>query len=350
MMMPLLSSSSVSPVTLGRVFNICLLLGLFFFTVAIVSLFVGTADITFLSVIHDLLPAGVDGHKALTAAERSILFSIRLPRVILAGLAGAALSVAGVVFQALLRNPLADPYILGISAGSAVGAVTGILLGTGTIILGIPGMAFLGAILAVLAVFGIAGTGRQLETSRLLLTGVMVNAFFSAVILFIFSISDHLQLQRAIYWTMGDLSLADNQAIMYTGVVLFLGTAFIYKYARSLNILATGEETALQLGIPVGKTKLLLLTAASLVTAAAVAASGTIGFVGLIIPHILRLTIGPDHRLLLPAALLCGGTFLVFADTMARCLLSPAELPVGVITALCGAPYFLALLRRRSSL
>jgi len=347
--MSFLSSWSIQPVTPGRVFKICLLLLLLFFTVAVVSLFAGAADITLVTAIRDLLPLEADSHKALTPSERSILFSIRLPRVVLAGLVGAALSMSGVVFQALLRNPLADPYILGISAGSAVGAVTGILLGAEIIILGIPGMAFLGAILAALVVFGIAGTGRRLETSTLLLTGVMVNAFFSAVILFVFSISDHLQLQRAIYWTMGDLSLADDQAIIYTGFFLFIGMAFIYRYARNLNILATGEETALQLGIPVGKTKILLLTAASLVTAAAVAATGTIGFVGLIIPHILRLTVGPDHRILLPAAIICGGAFLVFADTMARCLVSPAELPVGVITALCGAPYFLALLRRRLS-
>ena len=347
--MSFLSSWSIQPVTLGRVFKICLLLFLLFFTVSVVSIFAGAADITLLNVIRDLLPLGADGHKELSPAEKSILFSIRLPRVILAGLVGAALSMSGVVFQALLRNPLADPYILGISAGSAVGAVTGILLGAEIIILGIPGMAFLGALLAVLVVFGIAGTGRRLETNTLLLTGVMVNAFFSAVILFVFSISDHLQLQRAIYWTMGDLSLADDQAILYTGGFLFIGMAFIYRYARSLNILAMGEETALQLGIPVRKTKIILLAAASLVTAAAVAASGTIGFVGLIIPHILRLIVGPDHRILLPAAFLFGGTFLVFADTMARCLVSPAELPVGVITALCGAPYFLALLRRRLS-
>ena len=348
-MMSFLSSWSIQPITLGRVFKICLLLFLLLFPISIISLFAGAADITLFSVIRDFLPLGADGHKALTTAEKSILFSIRLPRVILAGLVGAALSMSGVVFQALLRNPLADPYILGISAGSAVGAVTGILLGAEIIILGIPGMAFLGAILAVLVVFGIAGTGRRLETNTLLLTGVMVNAFFSAVILFIFSISDQLQLQRAIYWTMGDLSLADDQAIIYTGAFLFIGMAFIYRYARYLNILATGEETALQLGIAVGETKILLLTAASLVTAAAVAASGTIGFVGLIIPHILRLIVGPDHRILLPAAFLSGGAFLVFADTMARCLVSPAELPVGVITALCGAPYFLALLRRRLS-
>ena len=347
--MSFLSSWSIQPVTLGRVLKICLLLFLLSFTVFLVSLFAGAADIKLFSVISDFLPLGADGHKALTTAEKSILFSIRLPRVILAGLVGAALSMSGVVFQALLRNPLADPYILGISAGSAMGAVTGILLGAEIIILGIPGMAFLGAILAVLVVFGIAGTGRRLETNTLLLTGVMVNAFFSAMILFIFSISDHLQLQRAIYWTMGDLSLADDQAIIYTGAFLFIGMAFIYRYARALNILATGEETALQLGISVGKTKIILLTAASLVTAAAVAASGTIGFVGLIIPHIMRLIVGPDHRVLLPAAFLFGGTFLVFADTMARCLVSPAELPVGVITALCGTPYFLALLRRRLS-
>ncbi|MDQ1278350.1 MAG: Iron transporter [Thermodesulfobacteriota bacterium] len=344
-----LSSWSIKPVTLGRVFKICLLFLLLLFAVSIVSLFAGAADITLINVIRDLLPLGADGHKALTPAEKSILLSIRLPRVILAGLVGAALSMSGVVFQALLRNPLTDPYILGISAGSAVGAVTGILLGAEVLILGISGMAFLGAILSVCVVFGIAGTGRRLETTTLLLTGVMVNAFFSAVILFVFSISDHLQLQRAIYWTMGDLSLADGQGVLYAGFFLFIGMAFIYRYARSLNILATGEETALQLGISVGKTKIILLTAASLVTATAVAASGTIGFVGLIIPHIMRLIVGPDHRLLLPASLIFGGAFLVLADTMARCLVSPAELPVGVITALCGAPYFLVLLRRRVS-
>jgi len=252
-----------------------------------------------------------------------------------------------VVFQALLRNPLADPYILGISAGSAVGAVMGILLGVGAWSLGIPGLAFLGALAAILIVFGIAGREKRRETNTLLLTGVMVNAFFNAFILFVFTISDHVQLQRALNWIMGDLSLADEQALFYTSVFLVLGSVFIYAFARPLNLLVTGEETAQQLGVAVEKTRIALLAAAALITAAAVSASGTIGFVGLIIPHILRLLVGPDHRLLIPTAFFTGGAFLVVADTLARCLVAPAELPVGVITALCGAPYFLLLLRRR---
>jgi len=338
------SSLNVTPF---RVVKLSLLLCLLLLAVAFVSLFTGTADISVRATLREFFPWASFLSGTLTEAEASIIMSVRLPRILLAAMVGASLSVAGVVFQALLRNPLADPYILGISAGSAVGAVLGILFGTaGTWGLGMPGMAFLGALTAILIVFGIAGRTKHKENNTLLLTGVMVNAFFNAFILFVFTISDHAQLQRALNWIMGDLSLADEQALFYTSVFLLLGTVFIYTYARSLNLLVTGEETAQQLGVSVGKTKIALLTAAALVTAAAVAASGTIGFVGLIIPHIIRLLVGPDHRILLPAAFFLGGTFLIGADTLARSLVAPAELPVGVITALCGAPYFLLLLRR----
>ena len=339
--------TSYLAVTPARVVKISLLLCLLLVAVALASLFTGTADISIRATLREFFPWASFLSNGLTETETSIIMSIRLPRIILAAIVGASLSVAGVVFQALLRNPLADPYILGISAGSAVGAVMGILLGVGAWSLGIPGLAFLGALAAILIVFGIAGREKRRETNTLLLTGVMVNAFFNAFILFVFTISDHVQLQRALNWIMGDLSLADEQALFYTSVFLVLGSVFIYAFARPLNLLVTGEETAQQLGVAVEKTRIALLAAAALITAAAVSASGTIGFVGLIIPHILRLLVGPDHRLLIPTAFFTGGAFLVVADTLARCLVAPAELPVGVITALCGAPYFLLLLRRR---
>lgn len=339
--------TSYLAVTPARVVKISLLLCLLLVAVAVASLFTGTADISARATLREFFPWASFLSGGLTEAETSIIMSVRLPRIILAAIVGASLSVAGVVFQALLRNPLADPYILGISAGSAVGAVMGIFLGVGAWSLGIPGLAFLGALAAILIVFGIAGREKRRETNTLLLTGVMVNAFFNAFILFVFTISDHVQLQRALNWIMGDLSLADEQALLYTSVFLVLGAVFIYAFARPLNLLVTGEETAQQLGVAVEKTRIALLAAAALITAAAVSASGTIGFVGLIIPHILRLLVGPDHRLLIPTAFFTGGAFLVVADTLARCLVAPAELPVGVITALCGAPYFLLLLRRR---
>ncbi|HOK06429.1 MAG TPA: iron ABC transporter permease [Syntrophales bacterium] len=341
------SRDTFTNVTPGRIGRLCLLMGLLLAAASFASLFAGTAEISVTAVVHRYFPALPFLTGDLTEAEAAIITTVRLPRVVLAAVVGASLSVAGVVFQALLRNPLADPYILGISSGSAVGAVLGIITGAGAWSVGIPGLAFLGALAAVLVVFGIAGRDRRLEVNTLLLTGVMVNAFFSAVILFIFSISDHLHLQRALHWIMGDLSLADQGGLSYTSLILVLGTVFLYLFSRPLNLLVMGEETARQLGLAVERTKLALLAAAALITAAAVSASGTIGFVGLIIPHILRLALGPDHRLLLPAAFFLGAAFLVTADTLARCLAAPTELPVGVITALCGAPYFLFLLRRR---
>ncbi|MCX7817221.1 MAG: iron ABC transporter permease [Syntrophales bacterium] len=335
------------PVTLPRILKISLVLFLVLVIVSIFSLSTGVARISLLSVLRGLMALPGETIQGITPPEEVIVLSIRLPRVLLATLVGAALSVAGVVFQALLRNPLADPYIMGVSAGAALGAMTGILLSSVTRWFSIPVLAFAGGLFSVGIVFGIAGYKKRLETNTLLLTGVMVNAFFSAVILFVLSISDQFQLQRAIFWMMGDLSGAQAKTIIINFVLLLIGVSFIYSQGRNLNLLVTGEETAAQLGVSVEKTKIALLIAASLITAGAVSASGPIGFVGLIIPHILRVICGPDHRILVPAAFLLGSTFLVAADTLARCLIAPTELPVGVITALCGAPYFLCLLRRR---
>jgi iron complex transport system permease protein len=283
----------------------------------------------------------------LTEAERTILFSIRIPRILLAGLVGASLSCAGVVFQALLRNPLADPYVLGVSGGAAVGAVIAIIIGLGSLPFGIPGFAFSGGLLALLLVWGLSGmAGGRPAMDRTLLAGIIVNAFFSALIMFLVSISSADQIRSVIFWLMGDLAMAEKNDILLAAVFLVFGFAVMIFHARDLNVLLTGMQTALQLGIPVKRTRMLLLVSASLVTGAAVSVAGIIGFVGLIVPHIVRMLFGSDHRLLLPASLLFGGAFLMAADTIARVVVAPAELPVGVVTALCGAPYFAYLMKR----
>jgi iron complex transport system permease protein len=257
--------------------------------------------------------------------------------------------LGGVVFQAMLRNPLADPYVLGISGGSALGAIAGIIIGASSFYLGIPLLAFCGALVTVLLVFAVAGGTRgPLLDNSLLLSGVVVNAFFSAAILFFLSIVNSLELHSITFWLMGDLSRASFYEISLAAICLFVGFLIIYSQARMLNLIVQGEETALQLGVNIERTKQLLLIVTSLITAAAVSMAGIIGFVGIMVPHMMRLVFGSDHRLLLPTAALFGASFLVIADTLARLVLAPAELPVGVITALCGAPYFIFLLKRKS--
>jgi iron complex transport system permease protein len=261
---------------------------------------------------------------------------------------GASLSTAGVVFQALLRNPLAEPYILGVSGGAAVGAILSIILGLSVISLATPLLAISGAALTVFLVFAIGKSKGRTDSTTLLLAGVIVNAFFSAVIMFLLSLSKSSDLHSIAFWLMGDLGAANKMKIALISSFSFFGTGLVYTYARSLNLIVSGEETALQLGIDVERTKTILIIAASAITGFAVAFSGIIGFVGLIIPHVMRMLFGPDHRLLIPAAFFCGASFLVAADTVARTVLPSVELPVGVITALCGAPYFIFLLKRRS--
>jgi len=332
------------PAFLSRIIKINLLLATVLLAVAFVSLLVGTARIEIIGGLKGLLYGWHKGFTGLTPAEKTIIFSIRLPRIIFAGIVGAALSTAGVVFQALLRNPLADPYILGISGGSAVGAIIGIVIGAGFLPFSIPALALLGAVLTVSLVFAIGRT----NPNTLLLAGVIVNAFFSAIIMFLISMSTSAELHNITFWLMGDLSLAASGEIIMTGIFLIIGFAVIYLEARPLNLIVTGEETAMQLGVNVEKTKIWLFLAASLVTGLAVSFSGIIGFVGLIIPHIMRMLCGSDHRLLLPASFLFGASFLIVADTIARTIIPHTELPVGVITAMCGAPYFIYLLRRRT--
>jgi iron complex transport system permease protein len=319
-----------------------------FVVICIVSLSLGSVHIDLIDVLRSLVNS-FTGKVSLSSQEELIIFSVRLPRIIFAGVVGASLSLGGVIFQAILRNPLADPYILGISGGSALGAIIGIVIGAGSFYLGIPLLAFVGALATVFLVFVVAGSVRgPLSDNSLLLSGVVVNAFFSAAILFFLSIVNSMELHSITFWLMGDLSGASAKEIYVAAFCLIAGFVLLYAQARKLNLIVQGEDTAQQLGVNVERTKQALLIITSLLTAVAVSLAGIIGFVGIMVPHFMRLVFGSDHRLLLPVAALFGASFLIVADTIARVVLAPAELPVGVITALCGAPYFIFLLKRKS--
>lgn len=326
--------------------QISALLLLLFVMLSLAALCLGAIHIAPSDVVRAIVSA-LSG-KMPASEEDLILFSVRLPRILFAGIVGAALSLGGVVFQALLRNPLADPYVLGISGGSALGAIIGIVLGASSFYLGVPFLAFSGALITVFLVFIVAGGPRGvLLDNSLLLAGVVVNSFFSAAILFALSIVNSMELHSISFWLMGDLSRVALKEIAVAALCLVACFAILYMQARKLNLMVQGEETALQLGVNVRATKYVLLIVTSLITSVAVSLAGIIGFVGIMVPHMMRLVFGSDHRLLMPAAALFGASFLVVADTLARIVIAPAELPVGVITALCGAPYFIFLMRRK---
>ncbi|MGD8729639.1 MAG: iron ABC transporter permease [Gemmatimonadota bacterium] len=282
------------------------------------------------------------------AATRDIVLRLRMPRVLLALLVGGGLAISGATFQALLRNPLAEPYILGISGGASVGAVLVIALGlaaAGSWVL--PLAAFAGALLAIVLVFRVAtATGRAMDVRVLLLAGVVVAAFFSACIAFILSVSPARTVQSAVLWIMGSLAAASWRSVSLAAVYTIPAALLLMGLARPLNLLSIGEETAHYLGADVEGVKRLSLAIAALVTASGVAVAGVIGFVGLVVPHAMRILVGSDHRALLPLSFLAGGVFLAVADLVARLTLAPTEIPIGVITAFVGVPFFLVLLRR----
>ena len=280
---------------------------------------------------------------------RSILLQLRLPRAALAALVGGALGLSGCTFQALLRNPLAEPYVLGVSGGAAVGAVAVVVSGLGVVLpWTLPAGAFLGALAAMALVLEVArrASPGRMDMRVLILSGVIVGAFFNAVILLLLSLADVESFRSAIFWMMGNLSGADWGSTGLLALLLVPGALAVLSLARAFNLLSRGEEVAFYLGASVQRVKLTAYTAASLMVAAAVAAGGVIGFVGLIVPHAVRLAWGNDHRLLLPASFLAGTAFLLLADTVARLVVAPAELPTGVVTAVAGVPFFVALLLR----
>lgn len=274
--------------------------------------------------------------------EQQLLLELRLPRALSAFAVGGLLALAGALMQTLLRNPLADPYVLGISGGAAVGALGTMLLGLSSFWL--TGGSFLGALLSMLLVFALAHGRGSWTGSRLLLTGVVVAAGWGALVSFILTISGDRELRGMIFWLMGDFSQAGSPRLPL--LVLGMGVALCLPLARNLTLLGRGELQAQALGVDVARLRWLIYFISALLTAIAVTQAGSIGFVGLVVPHMIRLALGNDQRLLLPASVLLGGTLLLCADTLARTVIAPQQLPVGVITALLGVPLFLYLLRR----
>jgi iron complex transport system permease protein len=279
--------------------------------------------------------------------DAQIFFLARLPRGLAAALVGGTLAAAGVVFQGLLQNPLATPYTLGVSAGASLGAMVAITFGASLPFVGVTGASLSGAALAVLIVYSLAqARHRGLSTTVLLLAGVTLNAFFSALILFVQYLSDFAQTFRAIRWLMGDLDVAGYSSMLAAAPFLVVAFAAFAWLARPLDLLTLGADAARSRGVDVAMSQRVAFFSASLATGAAVSVGGPIGFIGIIVPHLVRLVVGAGHRLVLPAATFFGATFLVLCDTLARTLLAPIELPVGIITALIGGPFFLWMLMR----
>lgn len=321
-----------------------LLLGLLLVVAFAVSVGIGAVPLSPAELIAALRGTG-------DPTATAIVHQLRLPRAALAALVGGALAASGATFQALLRNPLAEPYILGVSGGAAVGAVIAIVLGlTAVYPAAIPVAALAGALAAIAIVLRIAASvGRALDTRVLLLAGVVVGSFFSACILLILTLSDAESFRSAIFWMMGSFAGATWSAAGIFALYFVPATLVLMTLSRSLNLMAIGEESASYLGVRVERVKLIAYGVASLLAAAAVAAAGVIGFVGLIIPHVIRLLWGADHRFLLPASILLGAAFLTIADALSRVAAAPTELPVGVVTAFVGVPFFVWLLRARPS-
>jgi iron complex transport system permease protein len=304
---------------------------------------------------RDILGIGVGPSHVLPELEglkASIILQIRLPRVALSGLVGASLAVAGATFQGIFRNPMADPFVIGVSSGASLGAVLAIVLGLQAGFLGlgaVPLMAFTGALGSILLVYSISRVQGRLPVLTMLLAGIAVGSFLSALVSLAVYFSNQ-QIHQVVFWLMGGFSGATWQYVRLAVPYVAVGCAACLVYARDLNAMVLGEDTAVHLGVDTEWVKRALLGAASLLTATAVATSGLIGFVGLIVPHVIRLVAGPDHRVLIPASALAGAAFLVTADAMARTVIAPTELPVGILTSMFGGPFFIYLLRRRKNL
>lgn len=326
-----------------RVIRISLALFLFLIFTILLSMLLGTADVTIVQLWGILA-----GDTEVEEMTKLIVLNIRLPRIIAAGLAGFSLSLGGLVFQAILRNPLADPFILGVSSGGAFGAVLGIMLGF-SFNLGIPLLSFAGAMLTIYLVLVMGQRKMGMESSTILLAGVIINAFFTAIIMFFISTAADDRLHTMLFWLYGDLSQSAYVQFTIIAPVVVMAFIILYGLSRHLNLITAGEETALQLGVDIKRTKMICFLVVSLVIGLVVSFSGLIGFVGLIVPHLGRMVLGSDHRLLMPVSALGGAVFLIAADTVARTIISPSELPVGVITAFIGAPFFIYLLKTRGS-
>jgi len=332
----------MAPLTSRRLLlSIVLLLAALALTAALCSS-LGSSGYTLI----DLARPAADAETA-----RAMILRVRLPRILMAAIAGAALGAAGAVFQAVLRNPLADPYILGISGGAALGAFAATVLGLQALAPVLPvreASAFLGAIATVGILFLLSSARGRVLSYPMLLIGVILNTVYLSVILLIETVVEFSRLHGVRLWMIGTIPVEQYGLLLGIAAVLVVGVAGLSLYGRDLNLLSAGEDAARSLGVTVERTRGVTVVLASLMTAAVVSVAGPIGFVGLLVPHAARLIFGPDHRLLVPASAATGAIFLMAADTVARTVMAPTEIPVGVVTALCGGPFFLWLYRRRA--
>lgn len=312
----------------------------------VAAIFIGSVNIRGVWIFQ-IIVNNMFGHEIFKAvwpaSVNSIVWEIRFPRVLLAAVVGAGLSVSGIAMQALTKNSLADPYVLGISSGASTGAVVSILLG----IFAVPFGAFLGAALSMAIVFNIAGLKGRVTSTRLVLTGVAVSAMFSSITSFmVFRADNQNKVRSVLFWMEGSLGGTTWNYIMYTFVVLVLCSAVIYIFSRTLDAFLLGDDTAVTLGIDVKKSKTIIVLVSTLLTGTMVSASGVIGFVGLVVPHICRSIVGSKHSRIIPVSIFSGAIFLIWVDVFSRMIASPEELPIGIVTSLVGAPFFLWILRK----
>ena len=332
-----------------QVITMPVLLVLFLIT-GVLSLGTGAVEFNAGEVVRAVI-AGLNGQmRGLEITPReTIIFYIRLPRVILAAMTGAALAASGAVYQGIFRNPMADPYVMGTSAGASLGATCAFMLpiNIGFLSLGsVPLLAFVGSLIAVMLVYGLAKVGDRTPVLNLLLSGMIVSSILSAIVSLMMFVMPTGVLHGLAFWLMGGFSGRGWSNVAMITPYFILGLSIVLVFSRDLNALLLGDEPAMHLGIEVSKVTKALIVAASLLTACAVSSGGIIGFVGLVIPHVLRMCLGPDNRRLVPASLIFGATVMMAADALARIVIAPQELPVGIITALCGGPFFVYLLRQ----
>jgi iron complex transport system permease protein len=331
-------------VTLKRTLIACGLLALtLVFAVVLMSL-IGSESLPPRASLCALATLGTS-QCGLANDQYDILFQIRLPRILLAAAVGGSLATAGASYQALLRNPLAEPYLLGVSNGAAVGTMVALVF-FGANEWSRPVLAFAGALIATLAVYQLARGRTGATPERLILAGVIVTTFLSSVIVFVTTLMDATRIRSFTFWLLGDLSGTTKTLLPVALGIAVLGTIALTLNARSLNLLMLGERDAFDLGVEVGRVRVVVFVVASLLVGSSVAASGSVGYVGLVVPHLVRLSLGSDNRISIPAAALGGALFVIVADTVARTIIAPRELPVGAITALIGAPLFIYLLKR----
>ncbi len=334
------------PLTSRRVLWICAALGALLFLAVVIALRMGAYPIAVSDIVMTLVNGTIGRRERIPSEFWLVVFGLRLPRIALGILVGAALSTAGAGFQALLRNPLADPYVLGVSSGAALGAILSLVAAPHT-----PGAiqaaAFAGALATIAAVYFLGRRGGQIDSATLLLAGIVTASFLSAVIMFLMTTLSGRDLRGMAFWLMGDLASPPAVDLRWLYFLLIVGVGSMYTTASDLNLILTGEQEARHLGVNVSRVKMVVYVAASVLTGLAVSVSGAIGYVGLLVPHVMRMIFGSDYRLLIPASAIGGAILIVIADTLARTVVAPTELPVGAMTALAGAPVFIYLMRRR---